>query len=166
MRQHLTPLSIEAGDGRQHQLGIELVTENSPYGDGNVSRRQRGGRNLVEQWLEQVVVMPIDQRNAGRGMPQSSRASDTTESCSNDDDTGQAHEVKSRLARQLWQTAPQRCEYGAVERERSRTLGDQEKQEHRPIEREAGVTATHRVVDDHHDGKKGGCARDEPATDE
>jgi hypothetical protein len=37
-----------------------------------------------------VVVMPIDQCDAGRGMPQRSSASDATESCSNDDDTGQA----------------------------------------------------------------------------
>src|SRR5258706_15576807 len=95
------PLSVEAGDGRQHHLGIELVTENSPYGDGNVSRRQRGGRNLVEQWLEQVVVLPVDECDASRGMPQRSSASDASKSCSNNDDTGQALEVKSRLARQF-----------------------------------------------------------------
>src|SRR6516165_1662232 len=43
---------------------------------------------------------------------------------------------------------------------------DQEQQEHRPIERKAHLTATHRVVAEHHDGKKGGCARGEPASNE
>ena len=35
----VAPLNVDAGDSRQHHLGIELVTKNSPYGDGNVSRR-------------------------------------------------------------------------------------------------------------------------------
>src|SRR5262245_4545857 len=50
--------------------------------------------------------------------------------------------------------------------ERSRALGDQEQQKHRPIEREAHVTATHLMVADHHDAKEGGCARGESTTDE
>src|SRR5215472_12580091 len=36
--QHLAPLSVDAGHCRQHHLGIELVAENSPYGNGNVTR--------------------------------------------------------------------------------------------------------------------------------
>src|SRR5215469_11156836 len=36
--EHLAPLSVDAGHCRQHHLGIELVAENSSYGDGNVSR--------------------------------------------------------------------------------------------------------------------------------
>src|SRR5262249_19467824 len=36
--QHLAPVSVDAGHCRQHHLGIELVAENSPYGNGNVTR--------------------------------------------------------------------------------------------------------------------------------
>src|SRR4029077_12291885 len=92
---HLAPRGVDPGNGRQQHLGIELVAENSPYGDGNVSGRQARGRNLVKQWLEEVVVLSIDECDASRGMAQRSRASDATEPCSDDHYTGQPLEVKS-----------------------------------------------------------------------
>ena len=46
-----------------------------------------------------MVVLLVDERDASRGMPQRSSAGDTTESCSDDDDTRQALEAKGRLAR-------------------------------------------------------------------
>src|SRR5262249_47702517 len=97
----LAPFSVNPGNRRQHYLDIELVAENGPYGHGDVGRRQPGGRNLIEQWLEQVVVLSVEECDASRCMPQRSSAGDATESCSDDDHTGQALDVKSLLARQL-----------------------------------------------------------------
>jgi hypothetical protein len=46
--EHLAAGGVDSDNRRQQHLGIELIAKNSPYGDGNVSRRQAGSRNLVE----------------------------------------------------------------------------------------------------------------------
>src|SRR5262249_46626980 len=79
---------------------------------------------------------------------------------------GKPSRLKAGLPDSSGKPRPHRCANGAWERERPGTLGDKEKQDHRQIERAAHLTATHCVVAEHHDGKKGGCARGEPASNE
>src|SRR6516164_4273446 len=67
--QQLSPLGVNAADGRQNHPRIELVAENGAYRNGDVSRRESRGRNLIEQRLEQMIVLAVDKCDANRGMP-------------------------------------------------------------------------------------------------
>ena len=60
-------------DGRgvgQHHRDVRLMAEDPADRRGDVRRAERGGRHLVEQRLEQVVIGPVDDRDSHRGTPQ------------------------------------------------------------------------------------------------
>ena len=60
-------------DGRgvgQHHRDIRLMAEDPADRRGDVRRTERGGRHLVEQGLEQMVIGAVDDRDAHRGPPQ------------------------------------------------------------------------------------------------
>jgi len=52
----------------QQHRDVGLVRENGSNRLGNVRRRQPGRGYLVKQRLEQVMILPIDQRDAGGGI--------------------------------------------------------------------------------------------------
>jgi len=63
---------IDAGDiGHQHRC-IVLLPQDVPDRPGDLRRRQRSGRDLIEQRLKAVVVLAIDQGHvdgrAGEGL--------------------------------------------------------------------------------------------------
>lgn len=54
---------VDTGDLGQNHLGIVLLAEDSADRRCDVCRRQAGGRNLIEQRLEHVIVVLIYQRD-------------------------------------------------------------------------------------------------------
>ena len=60
---------VEAGDlGHQHD-GIPLAAQDGPQRRGDVGRRQRPGRYLIEQRLEQVEIAPVEEGDPHRRRP-------------------------------------------------------------------------------------------------
>ena len=59
--QHLVSLRIEADRLPEDHCRVALPTEQRAQRLGDLARRQRAGRDLVEQRLEQVEVAPVDQ---------------------------------------------------------------------------------------------------------
>ena len=58
-------------DGRgvgQHHADVRLMAEDPADRRGDVGRAERGGRHLVEQRLEEVVVGAVDDRDPARAL--------------------------------------------------------------------------------------------------
>ena len=60
---HLAPLEVEALDLGEQHAHVAVALEHRPQRIGDLARRQRAGRDLVGQRLEQVEVAPVDQRD-------------------------------------------------------------------------------------------------------
>jgi PAS domain S-box-containing protein len=58
-RQH----HIHASDFGQHHRGAALLPQNTANRGRDIGGREVGGRDLVEQWLEQVVIAAINHRD-------------------------------------------------------------------------------------------------------
>jgi hypothetical protein len=79
---------IDAGDiGHQHRC-IVLLPQDMPDRPGNLRRRQRSGRDLIEQRLKAVVVLPIDQGHVDGRARQCLRRHEAAEARADDDDLG------------------------------------------------------------------------------
>ena len=64
-RRKLAPLQVEAFDLAHQHRHIAPAAEDLAQRGGDLARRQRAGRHLVAQRLEQVVVVTVDQRHIG-----------------------------------------------------------------------------------------------------
>jgi Protein of unknown function (DUF1254) len=60
-------------------------TQDLPDRFGNVRRRQRGGRNLIQQWLEEMVVVPVDDDGVDAGPAKPARHLEAGKSCADHD---------------------------------------------------------------------------------
>ena len=74
IEQHALGLRIDAGHGGKQ--GRDLVTAAQQIADrpGDLGGRQRGGGDLVQQRLEQMMVAPVDQRDARPARRQADRS--------------------------------------------------------------------------------------------
>jgi hypothetical protein len=70
---HQPRRGVDLRDLGQHDGDVALAAEDRPRRPGDVARRERGGGDLVEQRLEQVVVVAVQQRDLGRGPGQRPR---------------------------------------------------------------------------------------------
>ena len=66
IEQHALGLRIDAVHRRKQGRDLWAAAHQITDWPGNLGRRQRRGGNLIQQRLEQVMVAPIDQRNADR----------------------------------------------------------------------------------------------------
>jgi hypothetical protein len=71
---------------RHHDGDVALPAEDGTHRPSDVAWRERGGRHLVEQRLEQVVVVPVDQRDLDGGAGQRPRRLQPAEAGAQDDD--------------------------------------------------------------------------------
>ena len=62
--QDLAPLGVDADRLAEDDRRVALLAQDRAQRLGDVARRQRAGRDLVEQRLEQVEVAPVDQGQA------------------------------------------------------------------------------------------------------
>src|SRR5262249_32715360 len=96
--------------GQKH-LDVFLMTKNPADWRRDVSRRQRGGRYLVEQRLEDVVVVTIEQGDANRSSLQGARGVKPAKPASNDHNVRHVHSMSSEppLEPRTWNPKPRRC---------------------------------------------------------
>ena len=66
---HQVPV-LEDGDFRLTERHVRLPLEDAAHGVGHVGGVQACGRDLIEQRLERVVVVPVDDRDAFAGLGQ------------------------------------------------------------------------------------------------
>jgi hypothetical protein len=79
---------VHAGHFRQQDRRVVLPAQDVADRPGDVGRRQRRGRNLIQQRLEAVMVLPVDQRDVDRGAAQRLRGFDAAEAGADDHDLG------------------------------------------------------------------------------
>jgi hypothetical protein len=77
----------------QEHLDVLLPAQDPADGRRDVAGRQRRRRNLVEQRLEDVVIVPIDERHANGRPRQGARRVEATES------TAENHDVRDHVFR-------------------------------------------------------------------
>jgi hypothetical protein len=75
---------IDGSSLRQQHSGIRLSAQNSTDGVCNISGGKSRCRDLIEQWLKEMVIAPIDQRYLNILAPQRLRRIESTESTTND----------------------------------------------------------------------------------
>src|SRR5919206_568525 len=82
----LAPRLVDAGDAAELDARVRLSGQDGADRPGDVGRREGGGRYLVEQGLEQVVVAPVDQDDVDRGAGERPGAGEAAEASPEDDD--------------------------------------------------------------------------------
>ena len=90
---HLAPLEVEARDLGEQHAHVAVALEDRPQRIRDLARRQRAGRDLVAERLEQVEVAPVDQRDLHVCAPQPARGLESAEAAADDDDPVGAHDI-------------------------------------------------------------------------
>ena len=85
---HFVARGVDAGNVRQHDAHIEPAAKHGSDRPCDVGRRQRRGRDLVEQWLKEVIIVTVDQGDVERSSGQGLRCGEPAEPCSDDDHAG------------------------------------------------------------------------------
>ena len=81
-------LGRDSGHLPHQYAAVLLAAQHRADRHRDVRWRQRRRRHLIEQWLEQVVVALVDQRDACPGVPQLIGRGDAAEAGADDDDAG------------------------------------------------------------------------------
>src|SRR6478609_6168692 len=97
---------VNAQDGAFAEPDIVLMGADGSQEPGDVTGVQCCGCHLVQQWLENVVGVPVDQRHVDIGVAQPVDGGETTEAAADDHD--------------LWTSAPLRKELSSPGRRHAR----------------------------------------------
>ena len=73
----------------QYHLGVFLVAQDVAQRFRDVRRRERRGRDLIEQRLEEVMILAIEERDAHADLAERLRGLQSAEAAADDDDAGQ-----------------------------------------------------------------------------
>jgi hypothetical protein len=76
---------VDGGHLAHQHACVALSAEQVPYRPGDLRGRQAGGRDLVKQRLEQMMVLPVDQRDVHGGARQSPGDGQSAESGADND---------------------------------------------------------------------------------
>ena len=95
----------------------------------------RGG-HLVEQRLEQVIVVAVDQRDRHARPREARRAGEAAEAGADDHNARHAVERECRLAGELRELRAQHAGEQRIERERARTVDDEQREQEHPQARD------------------------------
>jgi hypothetical protein len=96
------PIGVDADDVGEQDSGVALVAEDRPDRIRDVSGRERGGRDLVEQRLKEVMVAPVDHGHADGRVGEPSRRRQPPEPGADDDDVGQRPTGGHRTFHSIW----------------------------------------------------------------
>src|SRR5256714_13255105 len=88
-------LGIDLAHLRHQNFGIPQMTQYPADGSGDVARRQRRRRHLVQQRLKDEMIRPVDERDIDVGTSEDMRGGDSPEPAADDYDAG-----SDRLVRQ------------------------------------------------------------------
>jgi hypothetical protein len=72
-------LEVDALDRREDDLGVALMAKDVQERRRDVSLRQHSRRDLIEQRLEEMVRLPVDDRDVDRSSPQRLRGGQAAE---------------------------------------------------------------------------------------
>ncbi len=67
---HLTPIEVEVDDLGHQDTHVAVALEERPQWIGDLAGRQRTGRDLVRERLEEMEVPPVDERDVDRSAPE------------------------------------------------------------------------------------------------
>ena len=87
------PRRVDGSDFAEQHRRVALPAQNRADRPRDIRRRQACRRDLVEQRLEQVIVVPVDDRDVGVGARERLRGEQPAESCADDDDARALHSV-------------------------------------------------------------------------
>ena len=73
---HLAPRRVDARHLAEHDIDVPRARQDAADRRGDVGRREPGGRHLIEQRLEQVIVVLVDDGDVER-LPASALAADS-----------------------------------------------------------------------------------------
>jgi hypothetical protein len=109
-------VEVEAGDLAQDDADIPVALEDPAQRRGDLARRERAGRDLVHERLEEREVAPVDQRDVDRRPAQLPDGLHAAEPAADDD-----HVLAARLAaRLLGHVSSHRLRLHAADRARIR----------------------------------------------
>ena len=81
------PRAIDGRDFTHQHARVVLAPHQTAHRPGDVGRREAGARNLVQERLEKVVVLPVDQRDVGVEAAEPMGDGKAAETRANDDDS-------------------------------------------------------------------------------
>src|SRR4051812_12362113 len=87
---------VHADHFAKHYADVLLLLGELPDWGGDLRRCKHGGRHLIEQRLEYVVIASVDQDNICIAMFQSANRGDPSKSAPDDYDTLSPHAMRSR----------------------------------------------------------------------
>ncbi len=120
--QHELPAGLVDGAHlREEDLHVQLAAQNPSDGRRDVPRRERRHRHLIEQRLEDVMVAPVDDRDADAGTTQGAGRIQPAKPAADDDDMGKRHEGGFMVLRRRSKVAPERSRGGVAEGVAERT---------------------------------------------
>src|SRR2546423_170527 len=87
-------LGIDLAHLRHQNFGIPQMTQYPADGSGDVARRQRRRRHLVQQRLKDEMIRPIDERDIDVGTSEDMRGGDSPEPAADDYDARSDRRVR------------------------------------------------------------------------
>jgi hypothetical protein len=81
----------DAGDIAEQHGEVGLLPQDGADRLRDVGRGETGGGDLVEQWLEEVMILPVDDRDAGEFGRELLRKGKTAEAAAEDHDVREGH---------------------------------------------------------------------------
>ena len=85
---HLAGMRVDRRHFTQPYIHVALPAEDVAQRRGDVRRGQAGGGDLVEQWLEQVVVAAVDQGDMQAGAGKGAAGPQAGEAAADDEQVG------------------------------------------------------------------------------
>ena len=80
-------------DGGEHSRHLAALAQEVPDRPGDLRRRQRGGRDLIEKRLKQVMIAAVDHRDADRRPGETMNGLEPAESGADHDHVMKAHVI-------------------------------------------------------------------------
>ncbi len=96
------PRRVDGRDFAEQHRRVALPAQDGADRPCDVGRRQAGRRDLIEQRLEQVIVVPVDDRDVGVDARERLRGEQAAESCADDDDARARHSRSTIADWPIW----------------------------------------------------------------
>ena len=120
--------SVNGGNRTEQHPDVERVAKQRAHGRGDIARRKRRGRHLIEKRLKQVVISAIDDRDRRTHTAQRRGTGDAAKSRTDDHYAWQAIECELRTAVEFRNTPPQLSFDPGIHGGGARTVNQQHQQ--------------------------------------
>ncbi len=130
---HLSRSGFDIGYAAQQDANIWLVPKKAANWPGDVGRGKPGGRDLIQQWLEKIIIALVDQGDTAARVAQRLCRGDAAKAGADDDDTRRALVRHHEDAFDFGKATPQRSGDKPVKRQRPRSVKGNEAQHHQVV---------------------------------